>query len=189
LARPRSGNKRQAILDAALKICAERGIGGAPTSAISKSAGIAEGSLFTYFKTKDELLNELYLALKAEFSRHLADFPHAADAKTRLRYIWDQFLELGQAHPEQLKVLGQLRASGKLFKENEQPNFAAVQLMKAAAEATDGATLAGVSCEYLILMIRAQMEITVEFMNVHPDSAEACRESGFTMMWRGLTGS
>jgi len=58
VARPRSGDKQKAILDAALRICAERGIGGAPTSAISKAAGIAEGSLFTYFKTKDELLDE-----------------------------------------------------------------------------------------------------------------------------------
>jgi AcrR family transcriptional regulator len=189
LARPRSGNKRQAILDAALKICAERGIGGAPTSAISKTAGIAEGSLFTYFKTKDELLNELYLTLKAEFSRHLNDFPHGTDAKTRLRYVWDQFLELGLAHPEQLKVLGELRASGKLFKENEEPNFAATELMKAAAEAANGTVRDGITAEYLILMIRAQMEITVEFINAHPDSAEACRETGFTMAWRSLTAS
>jgi AcrR family transcriptional regulator len=186
LARPRSGNKRQAILDAALKICAERGIGGAPTSAISKTAGIAEGSLFTYFKTKDELLNELYLTLKAEFSRHLTDFPHGTDAKTRLRYVWDRFLQLGEANPDQLKVLSQLRASGKLFKENEEPNFAAIELMKAAAEATDREARHGISCEYLILMVRAQMEITVEFINAHPDSADACREHGFTMLWRGL---
>src|SRR5271165_7041792 len=118
LARPRSGDKQKAILDAALRICAERGIGGAPTSAISKAAGIAEGSLFTYFKTKDDLLDELYASLRREFSRHLPDFPHGEDTRTRLKYIWDKFLKLGAEHPEQLKVLAQLRASGKLFKEN-----------------------------------------------------------------------
>ena len=187
MARPRSGNKRQASLSAALKICAERGIGGAPTSAISKTAGIAEGSLFTYFKTKEDLLSELYLTLKAEFSLHLTDFPHGTDARTRLRYIWDKFLELGLAHPEQLKVLGQLRASGMLFKENETPNFAAMELMKAVAEVAQGAAREGVPCEYLILMIRAQMEITVEYINAHPDSADICREHGFAMVWNGLT--
>jgi len=176
-------------LDAALKICAERGIGGAPTSAISKTAGIAEGSLFTYFKTKDELLNELYLTLKAEFSRHLSDFPHGADAQTRLRYVWDKFVDMGEAHPQQLTVLGQLRTSGKLFKDNETPNFAAVELMKIVAEATRGSGLEGVPAEFLVLMIRAQMETTVEFINAHPGQEENCREQGFAMLWRCLTGN
>jgi len=188
VARPRSGDKQKAILDAALRICAERGVDGAPTSAISKAAGIAEGSLFTYFKTKNDLLNELYVTLRMEFSRHLPDFPHAQDAHTRLRYIWDKYLDLGAAHPEQLKVLTQLRVSGKLFKENETPNFALVELMKATAEATEGSGKHNLPAEYLVLMVRAQMEITVEFINVHPDSAAVCREQGFRMLWNGLTG-
>jgi AcrR family transcriptional regulator len=186
VARPRSGNKQKAILDAALRICAERGIGGAPTSAISKAAGIAEGSIFTYFKTKDGLFNELYLTLRSEFSRHLVDFPHDTDARTRLRYIWDRYLDLGAAHPDQLKVLTQLRASGKLFKENEEPNFALVELIKATAEASEQFSGKSVPAEYLVLMVRAQMEITVEFINAHPQAASLCRETGFEILWRGL---
>jgi hypothetical protein len=38
-----------------------------------------------------------------------------------------------------------------------------------------------------VLMVRAQLEITVEFINAHPESTEACRELGFQMLWRGLT--
>lgn len=188
MARPRSGDKRRAILDATLRVCAKRGISGAPTSAISREAGVAEGSLFTYFKTKDELLNELYLDLRAEFSRHLPDFPLGEDTRTRLRYIWDKYLELGAAHPEQLKVLAQLRASGKLFRENETPSFALVEVMRATGEAATGNDLDTVPREYLVLMVRAQMEITVEFINAHPEAAAACREVGFEMLWRGLTG-
>jgi AcrR family transcriptional regulator len=188
LARPRSGDKQKAILEAALQICAERGIGAAPTSAISKAAGIAEGSLFTYFKTKDDLLDELYATLRREFSRHLPDFPHGEDTRTRLKYIWDKFLKLGAEHPEQLKVLAQLRASGKLFKENETPNFALVELMRAASEAAEGAEPGKLPPEYLVLMVRAQAEITVEFIHAHPEDAEVCRELGFNMVWNGLSG-
>jgi AcrR family transcriptional regulator len=60
LARPKSDKKRKAILNAAVELFADKGIAHAPTSAISACAGVAEGTLFTYFKTKDELLNELY---------------------------------------------------------------------------------------------------------------------------------
>jgi hypothetical protein len=38
------------------------------------------------------------------------------------------------------------------------------------------------------LMVRAQAEITVEFINAHPESAEICRELGFNMLWNGLSG-
>ena len=188
MARPRSGDKQKAILDAALRICAERGIGAAPTSAISKAAGIAEGSLFTYFKTKEELLNELYATLRREFSQLLPDFPHGQGARTRLRYIWDKFLDLGARHPEQLKVMAQLRASGRLYRENETPNFAVVELIKASGEAVQGNELSSVPPEYLVLMVRSQAEITVEFIKAHPDSAQLCREMGFKMLWNGLTG-
>ena len=60
MSRPRSEQKRQAILDAAFRVFVERGVAASPTSAISKAAGVAEGTLFTYFKTKEELMHELY---------------------------------------------------------------------------------------------------------------------------------
>jgi AcrR family transcriptional regulator len=58
LARPRSEDNRNAILSAATEIFADRGLG-APTSAISKEAGVAEGTLFPYYGSKDELVNAL----------------------------------------------------------------------------------------------------------------------------------
>src|SRR5208282_1032371 len=67
MAKPKSEDKRNAILSAAAQVFAERGLG-APTAAITKAAGIAEGSLFTYFKTKDELINALYRELKLELA-------------------------------------------------------------------------------------------------------------------------
>ncbi len=188
MARPRSGDKRKAILDAALTICAQRGMEGAPTSAISRLAGVAEGSLFTYFATKDDLFNELYHELRMEFSRHLTDFPHGLDARARMRYIWDRFLDLGAAHPEQLKVLAQLRASGRLLRGNEKPSFVVVELLKLIDEASQGSSLQDLPGEYRVLMIRAQLETTVEYINAHPESAAVCREHGFKMLWNGLTG-
>jgi AcrR family transcriptional regulator len=99
-----------------MQVFAERGISNAPTWAISKAARVAEGSLFTYFETKDELMSELYRELRQEFSRHLEDFPHDGDAKTRLRFIWDKYLELGAKHPDHLRVLVQLRTCSRRTK-------------------------------------------------------------------------
>jgi AcrR family transcriptional regulator len=60
VARPKSEDKRNAILDAATDLFAERGLAAAPTAEISRRADVAEGTLFTYFETKDDLINSLY---------------------------------------------------------------------------------------------------------------------------------
>ena len=61
--RPKSQDKRSAIIDAATRVIVSQGLS-APTALIAKEAGIANGSLFTYFATKTELYNQLYLELK-----------------------------------------------------------------------------------------------------------------------------
>ena len=104
MARPKSDNKRKAILESAMDLFAERSIGHTPTSAISAAAGVAEGTLFTYFKTKDELINELYRELRKEMDREMADYPFRADAHARLRYVWDRYLSLAMRFPKRLKV-------------------------------------------------------------------------------------
>jgi AcrR family transcriptional regulator len=188
MSRPRSDAKRQAILDAALQVFAERGIANSPTWAISKAAKVAEGSLFTYFESKDDLMGELYRELRREFSRHLEDFPHDGDAKTRLRFIWDKYLDLGAKHPDHLKVLTQLRTSGKLFKENEAPVSAFIDLLKATHDAVEGSELEAAPPDLLVLMLRSQAEMAIEFIQANPEHAETCREVGFRMVWMGLTG-
>ncbi|HTJ30083.1 MAG TPA: TetR/AcrR family transcriptional regulator [Acidobacteriaceae bacterium] len=92
MARPKSPEKRQAILQSAIHAIAQSGLS-ASTAAIAKGAGIAEGTLFTYFPTKDDLFNQLYLELKTETYRRInANFPHAARLRDRARHIWTETL-------------------------------------------------------------------------------------------------
>jgi AcrR family transcriptional regulator len=188
LARPKSEIKRKAILEAAMELFADRGIGHAPTSAISSVAGVAEGTLFTYFKTKDDLLNELFRELRKEMDRELVDYPFTADACTRLRFIWDRFLTLALKFPKRHRVLRQLRSSGRLLKDAEAPNMTIMELLHTTKEAAEVGGLRNASAEFLVLMFRAQAEATVEFIGAHRDLELESRELGFRVVWRGLTG-
>jgi AcrR family transcriptional regulator len=62
----------------------------APTMGIAKEAGIANGSLFTYFETKSELFNQLYLELKLEMaSVATRNFPAEAELREQFFFhIW-----------------------------------------------------------------------------------------------------
>src|SRR3979409_1217678 len=98
MAKPKSEDKRNAILSAATQVFAERGLG-APTAAITSAAGIAEGSLFTYFKTKDELINALYRELKLELADSMmSGFPRKQSVRHRLEHVWNGYVHWGVAN-------------------------------------------------------------------------------------------
>lgn len=59
------GDKKAEILAAALKLFVESGFHGTPTSKIAKEAGVANGTLFHYYKTKDDLIIGLYIEIKS----------------------------------------------------------------------------------------------------------------------------
>ncbi|WP_252904229.1 TetR/AcrR family transcriptional regulator [Secundilactobacillus silagei] len=52
--------KRARILDSTSKIMMEQGIAAVSLSKIAKDAGIASGTVYTYFKDKDDLLRGVY---------------------------------------------------------------------------------------------------------------------------------
>lgn len=77
MARPKSEDKKQALLEAATVAFAQSGIA-ASTSLIARNAGVAEGTLFRYFPTKDDLLNALYLHLKQDLCQAMLAHHHAS---------------------------------------------------------------------------------------------------------------
>lgn len=82
-------DKRELLLEAANKLFVERGLHATPTSAISKEAGVSAGILFHYFKTKDDLIDELYVSIKKEYtSSILSDLDKIHSDLGKLRLIW-----------------------------------------------------------------------------------------------------
>jgi len=53
-------DKRRTILDAAIRVLARQGFHSTRVSDIADEAGVAYGLVYHYFKSKDELLNELF---------------------------------------------------------------------------------------------------------------------------------
>ncbi len=104
MARALSPEKRQLLLEAAVRQIAEKGLA-ASTAGIAKGAGLAEGTMFTYFSSKDELLNELYVTLKTEaFGRIQAGFPQGAALRERARHVWTEYLRWATEKPRERKV-------------------------------------------------------------------------------------
>ncbi|WP_205499969.1 TetR/AcrR family transcriptional regulator [Rufibacter psychrotolerans] len=52
--------KKKAILESTLKLIKENGFHGTPMSQVAKKAGVAAGTIYHYFDSKDTLIQELY---------------------------------------------------------------------------------------------------------------------------------
>lgn len=121
MARPKSEDKKQALLEAATQAIAQSGIA-ASTAVIARNAGVAEGTLFRYFATKDELINTLYLHLKQDLCQSMImELDRSiTDAKMMTRFIWNSYISWGLNHPARHRAIRQLAVSEKLTKETEQ---------------------------------------------------------------------
>ncbi len=63
--------KRENFLSAALKLFVANGVQNTFTAAIAKEAGTASGTLFLYFPTKQDLINDLVLKIAREQSEYM----------------------------------------------------------------------------------------------------------------------
>ena len=192
MARPRSEDKRNAILDAATRLFAEGGLTAAPTSEISEQAGVAEGTLFTYFKTKDDLINALYRGLKLELAdAMMSDFPRKKNVRIRLRHVWDRYVNWGIANPRQRKVLAQLQVSELLTKESRAAAgapFVEFQIM--IRDAIEQRVFRNdLPVELISKSLAALVEATIDLTAANPSKANKYRDSGFQMFWAGITKS
>jgi AcrR family transcriptional regulator len=190
VARPKSEDKRNAILDAATRLFAERGLTAAPTSEISKQAGVAEGTLFTYFKTKDDLINALYREIKLELAdAMMSDFPRKKNVRTRLRHVWDRYVNWGIAHPKPRKVLAQLQVSEVLTKESRDAGSAPfVEFQIMIRDAIEQRVFRNnLPVELISKSLAALVEATIDLTVSNPSKANQYRDSGFQMFWAGIT--
>jgi TetR/AcrR family fatty acid metabolism transcriptional regulator len=122
----RTGAKRDRILQAAERVFASKGFYGAKVSDIAGVAGVADGTIYLYFKSKDDLLISLF---EAQMDRVLSELRSAVgegvDATEKLRRFCRAYLSLVESNRHAAEVITiELRQSAKFMKEYRNPKFA-----------------------------------------------------------------
>lgn len=188
MARPRSEDKKQALLEAATTAFAQSGIA-ASTALIARGAGVAEGTLFRYFATKDDLLNELYLYLKQGLCESmLASWDqNETDPKTNTRHIWNSYVDWGLRNPQSHQAIRQLAVSDKITEATRQK---VAEMFPELNELCEQSVLPVFrSRDYRAFgdaLFGSLINTTMEFATLEPDNAAEFKKLGFEAMWRAL---
>lgn len=99
-------DKRNIILKVALELFVIHGFHATPTSQIATKAGVANGTLFHYFKTKEELINAVYLNTKDNFFIKIThNFEPGSEISKRFYTIWSNSINWAINNPLEFKFI------------------------------------------------------------------------------------
>lgn len=185
-------DKAHQIIEASIDLFAREGFWNTPTSRIAKHAGVATGTLFNYFESKDRLIDAVYKYLKQEWKAHLmAGFPENGALKERVEHIWFRHIDWSHRHPRRHSLMSQLRLSNLVSEETQKSQDAELTFAyEMIAEGIAAGELIAAPLEYVAQIFYAQLEATVQY---------AAREElagmpltrhisqGFDIFWKGIT--
>jgi TetR/AcrR family transcriptional regulator, repressor of fatR-cypB operon len=109
--RPRTDDKRRLILDAALRVFAERGYHGTAVPEVAQAAKVSTGTLYHYFESKELLVNEVYRDAKTRLRSTLLDElprldPYQLDqGRAWFTALWNRLGAFAQAEPDAFRFL------------------------------------------------------------------------------------
>jgi AcrR family transcriptional regulator len=189
MARPLSEDKRTAILDAATEVVATLGVS-AQTAKIAKGAGVAEGTLFTYFANKDELLNQLYLELKTDVrDAMMTGYPSGKSLIDRSRHLWDCYIGWGSAHPLKRRAVRQLAVSDRITEESKKlVGEAFREFDDMMRECAAGGAMRHQPPAFASAIMSAIADTTMDFIAREPAQAKRYTKAGFDAFWKAVTG-
>lgn len=123
----RTGEKYEAIIDAAVKVIARHGYHNAQVSKIAREAQVADGTIYLYFENKDDVLTSLFREKMGRFIQDMErTLDNIADPANQLKTMIDMHfrhletdaelaivtqIELRQSNPFVRKEIGQILKS------------------------------------------------------------------------------
>ncbi|MTV50758.1 TetR family transcriptional regulator [Heliobacillus mobilis] len=103
--RQRNKDKLPVIIDAAKAVFARNGFYNSQISKIAKQAGVADGTIYLYFRNKEEILVRLFEHQVGSYILSLKEqLKQLDDARQRLSYIVDQHLQILEEDPDLARV-------------------------------------------------------------------------------------
>ena len=187
MARPKSKDKRDALMTAATRVISAQGLS-APTAAIAQKAGISNGSLFTYFETKADLYNQLYLELKTGMATASREgLPEQAPLREQFSHLWLNWMRWATLNPDKRRALALLDVSDDIA---PQTRSASHQAMAEVADMVERLRARGpmrdAPMEFVSALMNSLADATMDFMVHDPAHADEHGRAGFDALCRML---
>jgi AcrR family transcriptional regulator len=187
MARPKSEDKRDALMAAATRVIAAQGLS-APTAVIAREAGVSNGSLFTYFETKADLFNQLYLELKTGMATASPEgLPVKAPLREQFSHMWSNWMRWATSNPDKRRALALLGVSDEITLQTHAASHQAMAEIAAMLErARARGPMRDAPMGFVVALMNSLAEATMDFIVSDPANADEHCTAGFDALCRML---
>lgn len=179
--------KREKILEAALEMFVNNGFESSPTSKIAKQAGVATGTLFHYFKTKDELINELYLEVKTGLiSAMKQNLLEAKTIRKNLEYIWLNYISWSLQNSAASKFFAMFGTSSYISEATRKEGYRRFTfVLDILNQGIEAEILKNISMELMTEVTFGLLSGSINYFSNHPTEFrdEVIKERAFSIYW------
>lgn len=182
--------KKEQILKTALKLFIENGFEKTPTSLISKEAGVATGTLFHHFKTKEELIDALYLDVKFSIIETIVSaIDSAKGLKENVHALWFNFISWVLDHHDEYRFIVQFGESSLISTSTRERAEAAFQNSK---DYLEGGLKQGIffnlPMDFLMMLFTSHIFTACNYFLENPQEWEkiSLREEVFCSCWNAM---
>ncbi|MFT5705000.1 MAG: AcrR family transcriptional regulator [Shewanella sp.] len=184
-------DKKQAVLDTALTLFVSQGFYATSTASIAKKAGVATGTLFHHFPSKNELMNHLFLSIKQEFADSIiASISDSGDLKQDGEHLWYSAIQWAMDNPLKQEFFQQYSMSPSIaIKVREQAmnsilSFIGTLMLQGQAQ--------GLFASYPLPMMQdnchGQYLAATRYFLDNPEKwqVESYKQASFSMFWNAM---
>ena len=107
-----SSEKREAVIRAALEMVGEHGFHGSPMADIAQRAGVAAGTIYRFFESKDALIKEVHASIEEQILAAVAEgYPAGQPVRERFLHVARRLVAFFIASPLQFRFMEQFHDS------------------------------------------------------------------------------
>lgn len=165
------------------------------TAEIARSAGVANGTLFNYFPTKQDLLDALYVDAKQDVLgafEVLSSSLECKDLNGIFSALWETYIYWAIKNPEKHRVMHTLKGANVISASVLKKAEAMFQPLENLLEQDVSSKIFGnIEPAYRFKVIEAQMGACIDYALEHRLKGEQLAQHiafGFSVFWNGVSG-
>jgi len=183
-------NRKEQIYRSAIVLFNQNGFDKTPTSQIAKEADVAIGTLFHHFKTKEDLINSLYLQCKESMANRV--FSSVEDEKTykgKIRRLYLNFLQWGTECTDEFLFFQQFSNSVYIYEMTKEEAENKFEILNSIIkDGMEKEILKKVPLDYLLSITSSVMMSNINYFiqNRHLLKDENFVEETFNFLWNSV---
>ncbi|OKS88684.1 TetR/AcrR family transcriptional regulator [Mucilaginibacter polytrichastri] len=175
--------KKEKVISAAIELVVAKGFNKVSTAGISKIAGVATGTMFHHFNSKDDIIITAYKTVKRSFIAQTTSCQNENNVKEDLQSMWNNLIEWSLNHQDQFRYMQQFINSPYYSKEIMSQDDTWTSLLDWWKAAIKSGQIKDIPVEFLIKIFSTVLYSTIDFLIYHPDKKGEYLKYSFLMCW------